>query len=409
MTHAPFHQRASGRPFAALALVAALGVATLSAAPGLAAETIEDRIEQGLNAAGEAAPTGDIGIMVMPDDLGDEDVSLAPGTDSARLRTTLEPIDIERRIDKGLTAAGEASAFPPDYAFGAFQRGWFLTAFSLALERAESGDPVAQTLLGVLLSRGLGVKQDLTAAADWYRLAGEGGDREALYALGQLYLDGSGVTRDLAAAAALFRRAADLDHAGAARELGYLLLAGEAVDQNAMLAAAFFSRAARLGDMDAQYTLAGLFVEGIGVVGDESHAARWYAEAARNGHVGAQVEYAIMLVNGRGVPQDEAAAAYWFRLAANSNNPLAQTRLARMLAEGVGVARDAAAAARWYFIARSHGVEDERLEAWLERLDPAIRESAEAEARQWVAARGGAMQLASAPDGQGAPADSAVE
>ena len=44
------------------------------------------------------------------------------------------PDDIGARIDKGMTAAGEESAhLPPDYAYGAFQRGWFLTAFSLAL------------------------------------------------------------------------------------------------------------------------------------------------------------------------------------------------------------------------------------------------------------------------------------
>ena len=55
------------------------------------------------------------------------------------------------RIDKGMTAAGEKSAIPPDYAYGAFQRGFFLTAFSLALERAKKGDAPAQTLLGELL------------------------------------------------------------------------------------------------------------------------------------------------------------------------------------------------------------------------------------------------------------------
>src|SRR5690606_36045972 len=111
-----------------------------------------------------------------------------------------------------------------DYAYGAYQRGWFLTAFSLALQRAEKGDARAQTLLGVLLSRGLGVKQDLAAAADWYRLAGDAGDPEAQYALGQFYLDGTGVKQDAAKAAGLFRKAADAGQAVAAREFGYLLL-----------------------------------------------------------------------------------------------------------------------------------------------------------------------------------------
>src|SRR5690606_23932887 len=34
-----------------------------------------------------------------------------------------------------------------DYAFGAFQRGYFLTALELALPRAEQGDAAAQTLI----------------------------------------------------------------------------------------------------------------------------------------------------------------------------------------------------------------------------------------------------------------------
>lgn len=35
----------------------------------------------------------------------------------------------------------------PDLAFGAFQRGRYLTAFELALPRANLGDPAAQTLI----------------------------------------------------------------------------------------------------------------------------------------------------------------------------------------------------------------------------------------------------------------------
>jgi TPR repeat protein len=389
-------------------LLAALALAPLIAAAQqqAIAQSIEDRIEQGMDAAEGASPdqqapaqasTGRMSITIEPDPLDNADVSLSPAVNDSQLRTTLDPAGISQRIDKGLTAAGEESAFPPDYAFGAFQRGWFLTAFSLALEEAEKGDAVSQTLLGVLLSRGLGVKQDLGAAADWFRLAGEGGDPEALYALGQLYLNGQGVEQDTAKAAELFREAADAGHAGAARELGYLLLAGKGADKNAMLGAAYLSRAARLGDMDAQYTLAGLFVEGVGVVSDPAIAAEWYAEAAKNGHVGAQVEYAIMLFNGEGVDKDEASAAHWFGLAANADNPAAQIRLARMLAEGRGVPQDKAAAARWYLIAKSRGEENSYMEDWLRELDPAIREAAEKAARDWTTAQRGWLVASTEP------------
>lgn len=397
----------------------ALVIALAFAAPALSQEqpappamspspSVEERIRQGLDAAEPPDDAGEHATDFQPT-LGEPDVSLQPATSSARLRTTLDAIDIQQRIDKGLTAAGEKSTFPPDLAFGAYQRGWFLTAFSLALERAEKGDAIAQTLLGILSSRGLGVKQDLAAAADWFRLAGEGGDPEALFALGQLHAAGQGVEPDPEAAADFFKRAADKGHAAAGREYGYLLLEGKGVEKNAMLAAAYLRRAAGRGDMDAQYTLGGLFMEGVGVVADETQAARWFAEAARNGHVGAQVEYAIALFNGRGVTKDEAVAAYWFRQAADADNPAAQVRLARLLSEGRGIDEDPEEAARWYLIAKRRGMEDGFLEEFVKNLDPAILEAATAAADRWRSARRPWMEAAVRQEEDPATVDNSVE
>jgi TPR repeat protein len=367
---------------------------------------IQERIKQGLEAANAAEDPLTLQNMPMePEielrlgipDADDVDASLASPGKAARFQTTIDAVNIEQRIDKGLTAAGEESAFPPDYAYGAFQRGWFLTAFSFALDRAEQGDAVAQTLLGVLLTRGLGVKQDLKAAADWYGLAAQAGNSEALYELGRLALEGRGVEQDFSRAADHFQQAADSGHAVAARELAYLLLEGKGREKNAMLAAAYLRRAAGLGDMDAQYTLAGLYVEGIGVVANQEQAARWFGEAARNGHVGAQVEYAILLFNGRGVPKDEAGAVHWFQVAADADNPVAQVRLARLFVEGRGVEKNPAEAARWYLIARGRGHEDGFLEEWLRVIDPALREQATAQAERWNQSRRPWMTVARAP------------
>jgi TPR repeat protein len=368
---------------------------------------IGERIEQGLSAADGPAEAPVSGLFLPPD--AQEDASLAANVRPSRLQTTLSPLSVGQRIDRGLTAAGEESVFPPDLAYGAFQRGWFLTAFSLALERAEQGDAKAQTLLGELLSRGLGVEEDLTAAADWYRLAAQGGDREALYALGRLYLDGGGVEADAAEGVRLLREAADLGHPGAARELGYLLLQGSEDERNPMLAAAYLRRAADGGDMDAQYTLAGLFAEGIGVVADEVRAAEWFAAAARNGHVGAQVEYAILLFNGRGVPRDEEAAARWFAEAARADNPAAQLRLARLLAEGRGVEVDIAAAARWYLIARGRGLEDDYLDNVLRDMTPEARATAEAAAERWNSVWQSWVAAEASPLGGGTAVDNMVQ
>ena len=384
-----------------------------AAAEEPASPTIEQRIDQSIDAAATLYDPPDLRLS-LDMSLGGEtspsgiDASLAAAAGAGGLRTTLAPIGIEQRIDKGLTAAGEESAFPADYAYGAFQRGWFLTAFGLALERAEKNDAAAQTLLGVLLSRGLGVKQDLEAAADWYGLAAKSGDPEALYALARLHLDGGGTDRDPATAADLLQQAADRGHAVAAREFGYLLLQGSGRDKNAMLAAAYFRRAAGLGDIEAQYTLAGLYVEGVGVVADDKQAARWFETAARNGHAGAQVEFALLLFNGRGIPKDEAAGASWLERAANSDNPVAQLRLARVLAEGIGLDADAAAAARWYLIAKARGLEDEFMERRLSRLDPETLKSATAAAAEWSRSRR-SWEQAAAPVAGSAEVDNALE
>ena len=141
--------------------------------------------------------------------------------------------------------------------------------------------PPAQTLLGVLLSRGLGVKQDLAAAADWYGLAGKAGDREALYALGQLYLEGQGVEQDPVEGGGLFQAGGGPGprRRGARARLPAAAGQGRGEERHARRRLSAARRG--LGDMDAQYTLAGLYVEGVGVVADEAQAARWFGEAAQ--------------------------------------------------------------------------------------------------------------------------------
>src|SRR5262249_61864194 len=71
---------------------------------------------------------------------------------------------------------------PPDMAYGAFQRGYFLTAFSLATDRVTNGaDPKALTLLGELYAGGLGVPRDHRPAAEWYGLAPAPGAPKAIF------------------------------------------------------------------------------------------------------------------------------------------------------------------------------------------------------------------------------------
>ena len=78
-------------------------------------------------------------------------------------------------------AAAPATSPELDLAYGAYQRGYYLSAFNTATQRIEKlGDIKAMTLLGELYSNGYGVMQDDNKAAEWYRLATERGDREAM-------------------------------------------------------------------------------------------------------------------------------------------------------------------------------------------------------------------------------------
>src|SRR5262245_16624839 len=77
-----------------------------------------------------------------------------------------------------------------DVAYGLFQRGFYLTAFSEATKRAQQNDPAAMTLLGELYAQGLGVGRDDSKAAQWYKMAAAKGDRDAIFALAMFSFQG---------------------------------------------------------------------------------------------------------------------------------------------------------------------------------------------------------------------------
>ena len=90
----------------------------------------------------------------------------------------------------------------------AFDRANYATALKVWLPLAERGDPAAQTYVGEIFEKGLGVQPDYTVAATWYRRAADRGFSRAALNLGNLYEQGLGVTRDPAQALNWYRRAA---------------------------------------------------------------------------------------------------------------------------------------------------------------------------------------------------------
>lgn len=93
----------------------------------------------------------------------------------------------------------------------AYDRSNYATALKVWLPKAKEGDPQAQTYVGEIYEKGLGIQPDYEAAVHWYRQAAEQGYAPAMINLGFLYEKGLGVPQDSLAALNWYRKASGLD------------------------------------------------------------------------------------------------------------------------------------------------------------------------------------------------------
>jgi uncharacterized protein len=311
-----------------------------------------------------------------------------PAAPPSVLKPVMPPLPFS---DKGLpfsaAAPAPASGGPePDVAYGAYQRGHFLTALAVATRRVnQKADPKAMTLLGWLYANGEGVRSDDQIALSWYKLAADRGDREAMFELAMFRLRGRGGSRDRDAALALLQRAASLGHIAAAYNLALLYLGGQELGRDFAKAATLLRPAADAGSPEAQYALATLYKEGRGVPQDVAEAVKLLGAAAEAGNLDAMVEFAVALFNGSGIAKDEARAAGLFVKAAQRGSPIAQNRLARILSAGRGLPADPVAATKWHIISKGGGESDPTLDVFVERLPPEQRQAGERAAKAWLA------------------------
>lgn len=93
----------------------------------------------------------------------------------------------------------------------AYDRANFATSLKIWLPKAEAGDPEAQTYVGEIFEKGLGLQADPVVAASWYQKAADQGFSRARVNLGYLYESGLGVPQDLVKAMNFYRLAAGFD------------------------------------------------------------------------------------------------------------------------------------------------------------------------------------------------------
>lgn len=257
----------------------------------------------------------------------------------------------------------------PDLAYGAYQRGYYLTALRLALPRAESGDPAAQTLIAEIYWNGLGAAQDKEKAVEWYRFAAEAGGREAQFTYANLLLQGDTVAVNKELGEAFMRKAADAGHPRAQFNVGQFITARRPTWKGFEIALPFYQKAAEAGIADAQYALANIWAEAKGVpFSDDEKARGWLEKSALGGLDTAQVEFGVWLANGRGGKADIEAARFWFTRAAVQGNVVAQNRLARIHAFADKNPPDLIRAGAWHIIARRAGFNDTELDRMFQAL-----------------------------------------
>ncbi|TAA64924.1 tetratricopeptide repeat protein [Shinella sp. JR1-6] len=250
-----------------------------------------------------------------------------------------------------------------DEAYGAFQRGRYLTAMELALPRAQLGDPAAQTLVAEVLDRGLGVKRNREQAMFWYEQAAGGGDPTGMFKYAILLMERSGSREDRTRADELMKKSAELGNASAQFNYAQVLVADSPGEKGLRAALPYYEKSAEQGIADAQYAVSQIYIGLKDLPEEKTRRAReWLLRAARAGFDTAQLDLGMWLVNGTGGERDYEAGFKWLKRAAGGGNAVAQSKLAQLYIHAIGTKADPVEAGKWFVLARRAGLNDPSLE-----------------------------------------------
>lgn len=305
-----------------------------------------------------------------------------PDASATRGKATTDEPDDENILERMGAATGELPPEKPftgkiDEAFGAYQRGYYLTAMELALPRAQLGDPAAQTLVAEILQNGFGVPRDPKEAAFWYGQAANGEDKAAMLKYALLLMEGKLVEKDEKKAEELMKKAADRGNASAQFNYGQVLVKKMPGERGLKAALPYYEQSAAQGIADAQYALSQIYLNVDGIDENKREKAReWLLRAARAGFDTAQYDIAVWLIDGIAGDRNLDAGFGWMKLAAEGGNVLAQNRLSHLYINAIGTRPDPVEAAKWYILSRRAGLKDPMLEDFYLGIDETTQRSA---------------------------------
>jgi len=158
----------------------------------------------GLNTADNATLTKENTAKTSPDKFLPVDCLLPPQT--RKLGAQMTYMTARRPIK---TTVQDCQIRGGEYV--AFDRANYRTALQTWLEQAKQGNAEAQTYVGEIYEKGLGLPADYKTAFIWYSRAAEQNNSRAQINLGYLYEKGLGVPRDMLKALNWYRRASGID------------------------------------------------------------------------------------------------------------------------------------------------------------------------------------------------------
>ncbi|MFQ5661235.1 MAG: SPOR domain-containing protein [Gammaproteobacteria bacterium] len=215
-----------------------------------------------------------------------------------------------------LTTANLALADSYEEGRSAYVSGDYKRAYTILKPLAESGDPEAQKILGIMFDYGHGVKKDPHKALQWYIRSAEQGQPAVQYQVGAKYFRGDGIKQDYAEAAKWWELAANGDQADAQFNLGLMYYRGLSIKQDNLKAARLFQLAAKQGHGYAQYSLAVMYSFGDGVEKNYATALEWFRKSAEQGIAQAQFNMGVYYENGYAVKKELTTAKKWYERAA---------------------------------------------------------------------------------------------
>ncbi len=271
------------------------------------------------------------------------------------------------------------------------------------IQEAEGGEADAQGKLGILFARGVAVKQDADAAAQWFFKAAKQKNIKAQADLASAYLAGQGFEVNPTKAGEWFSRAAEAGYGPAMIHLASLELQGRGRRQNLKAGKQWLMKAAAVkhpgdalrartllerlatqapkllpdmdalrdradkGEIDAQMEIARRHETGAGLPMDSFRTVTWYVRAIRQGSPEAAHRLGGMFALGRGVKKNSETAGRFWSLSARLGYPAAQIDWGVMCAKGEGTPRNPAQAYYWFVVARQ-SVGDPKQIATLDQL-----------------------------------------